>query len=320
MGINSNRLDRWKADIIRSVDFYNNWFMRFAPEAYKNTRVETTKQVEVVMKLTDNFSNISSSLLMQHPEVLSILRMATAPPIARDRLIGLSNSSPNLIKNMEIEKRLPPKMNNEKLKNEIDRVTSVIIRLLDRDIFPWLNSKQNPENSEIYRTSTIIADRLCGSLSDPIIRNAQERRQLDTLKLWLEQREYIYLKPCDILQFDKMKPGTFSFRVNVPVNLGMGANQVNITVDALIMPFNFKAGNFPLLIEAKSAGDFTNTNKRRKEEAIKVTQLRRTYGDEIYFILFLCGYFDSGYLGYEASEGIDWIWEHRIDDLIEMGV
>jgi len=27
------------------------------------------------------------------------------------------------------------------------------------------------------------------------------------------------------------------------------------------------------------------------------------------------GYFDSGYLGYEAAEGIDWVWEHRIDDL-----
>lgn len=27
------------------------------------------------------------------------------------------------------------------------------------------------------------------------------------------------------------------------------------------------------------------------------------------FILFLCGYFDSGYLGYEAAEGIDWVWE-----------
>lgn len=117
-----------------------------------------------------------------------------------------------------------------------------------------------------------------------------------------------------------MKPGTFSYRVNVPVNLDKGSRQVNIAIDALVMPFSFKAGYLPLLIEAKSAGDFTNTNKRRKEEAIKVTQLRRIYGDGIYFILFLCGYFDAGYLGYEAAEGIDWIWEHRIDDLIEMGV
>ena len=49
-------------------------------------------------------------------------------------------------------------------------------------------------------------------------------------------------------------------------------------------------------------------------------QLRHTYGDHIHFNLFLCGYFDSGYLGYEASEGIDWVWEHRIDDLALFGI
>ena len=52
----------------------------------------------------------------------------------------------------------------------------------------------------------------------------------------------------------------------------------------------------------------------------KVSQLRLTYGEDIQFILFLCGYFDSGYLGYEAAEGIDWVWEHRIDDLKEFGL
>ena len=67
-------------------------------------------------------------------------------------------------------------------------------------------------------------------------------------------------------------------------------------------------------------GDFTNVNKRRKEEAAKMNQLRRTYGDNVRYILFLCGYFDSGYLGYEAAEGIDWVWEHRIDDLAEFGL
>jgi hypothetical protein len=74
------------------------------------------------------------------------------------------------------------------------------------------------------------------------------------------------------------------------------------------------------MIEAKSAGDFTNVNKRRKEEAAKVQQLRRKHGAATRFVLFLCGYFDSGYLGYEAAEGIDWVWEHRMDDLVEFGI
>ena len=88
----------------------------------------------------------------------------------------------------------------------------------------------------------------------------------------------------------------------------------------MVVAKNAEAGQLPLFIEAKSAGDFTNTNKRRKEEAQKMAQLRHTYGEDVRYILLLCGYFDSGYLGYEAAERIDWVWEHRIDDLAEFGL
>jgi hypothetical protein len=74
------------------------------------------------------------------------------------------------------------------------------------------------------------------------------------------------------------------------------------------------------MVEAKSAGDFTNTNKRRKEEAKKMSQLKATLGRGICYIVFLCGYFDGGYLGYEAADGIDWVWEHRIEDFEQLGI
>jgi hypothetical protein len=105
------------------------------------------------------------------------------------------------------------------------------------------------------------------------------------------------------------------------VEAGTAAKRhVNIPIDVAVKPHKAKCGDMPLLIEAKSAGDFTNTNKRRKEEAQKIGQLRKTYGPDVRFILFLCGYFDSGSLGYEAAEGIDWVWEHRIDDLAKFGL
>jgi hypothetical protein len=108
--------------------------------------------------------------------------------------------------------------------------------------------------------------------------------------------------------------------MNVPVKLEGGVKTINIPVDVAIMPKNTKLGSIPVFLEAKSAGDFTNTNKRRKEEAVKMAQLRNNYGKRVQFNLFLCGYFDSGYLGYEAAEGIDWVWEHRIDDLALFGL
>ncbi len=88
----------------------------------------------------------------------------------------------------------------------------------------------------------------------------------------------------------------------------------------MIQPQKPRGNGLPVFIEAKSAGDFTNVNKRLKEEAIKIRQLRDEYGEDTQFLLLLCGYFDSGYLGYEAAEGIDWVWEHRIDDLEELEI
>jgi type II restriction enzyme len=108
--------------------------------------------------------------------------------------------------------------------------------------------------------------------------------------------------------------------MNVPVKLEGGLTTINIPIDAVIKPLGSDPKDLPIFFEAKSAGDFTNTNKRRKEEAVKMAQLRSNYGAAVRFNLFLCGYFDSGYLGYEAAEGIDWVWEHRIDDLEKFGL
>jgi len=171
----------------------------------------------------------------------------------------------------------------------------------------------------VSRAATIVADRLCGAFADPIIRNAQERRQLASIGKWLEQRGYRASPQGNVVKFREMEPGTYAFRVNVAVTQE-GGKQVNIPIDATIMPLSARRGDFPVLIEAKSAGDFTSTNKRRKEEAQKISQLRATYGKDTRFNLFLCGYFDSGYLGYEAAERIDWVWEHRIDDLSKLGL
>ncbi len=74
--------------------------------------------------------------------------------------------------------------------------------------------------------------------------------------------------------------------------------------------------NVPVLV----AEDFANVNKRRKEEAVKMQQLKNTYDNTISYSLFLCGYFDSVYLGYEAAEGIAWIWEHRLSDLEQLEI
>ena len=202
----------------------------------------------------------------------------------------------------------------------LEKIGKTIEKMADPDAFVWLDRGDDSSEQELYRAATIVADRLCGAVANPIIRNAQKKRQLTAIGNWLTTLGYENQPAGAGAKYDKMRPGAYSYRLNIPVEQKGTARNVNIPVDIVVMPKVANAGDLPLLIEAKSAGDFTNVNKRRKEEVAKMNQLRRTYGDDIRYILFLCGYFDSGYLGYEAAKGIDWIWEHRIGDLGEFGL
>jgi hypothetical protein len=320
MPINADKPHLWKADTRASVDQFNQWFMLFAPKAYRDTRKQTIKRVEEGLALTSDFTKLDPATIKAHPGIVPMLRMATCPPLARDRLTGLADTSKNLVGNLE-KGKLPPQLSQAQLEEHLARISGVIAKMLDFDIFPWLGENRRPTDEELYRSSTIVADRLCGAVAEPIVRNAQEKRQLALLEDRLVGKGYRLKAHPSAAHITEMEPGTFAFRLNVLAkSQGADAKAVRIPVDAVIQPLSANIPCFPLLIEAKSAGDFTNVNKRRKEEATKINQLKATYGNGVVFVLLLCGYFDAAYLGYEAAEGIDWVWEHRIEDIDQLGI
>jgi len=169
MGVNLDKPYLWKADVARSVDLYNTWFMQFAPVAFRATRQRTAIQVEEALQWTANLTNITPDVLRVHPNVLPILRMSTAPPLARDRLIGLGYLSSGLVYKMEDDNALPSRMPEAILDTELTKIGVLVMQLADRDIYPWLDSGTTPAQTEIVRAATIVADRLCGANTNPII-------------------------------------------------------------------------------------------------------------------------------------------------------
>jgi adenine-specific DNA-methyltransferase len=316
MPINADKPHLWKSDVERSIDFYNDWFIRFAPETYRTQRGITTAAVLDAFSKTSNLTRILPEVLREAPGLLPILRMVTAPPLARDRLMGLAHVGKSLIDALEgkdkVPPRLPKRMSANELQENLQKLCDILAELIDDDLIPWVASEGNPSKQELDRAATVIADRMCGASSDPIVRNAQERRQLATLKRWFKRNSYKEISTQQARDPFAMPPGTFTFRLSLPA--GNRKSSVKIPIDCVIKPLTARASDFPILIEAKSAGDATNTNKRRKEEAQKFRQLKERYGDSVKFLFFLCGYFEPGYLGYEAAEGIDWVWEHRTSD------
>lgn len=314
MDINRKNTDHWKSDSADSVDYYNDWFLRFAPRAFKRAREQALREVRAVFDELEGQGPISAEVLLRCPRLVSVMRQMTCPPLARDRLAGLAGVAPSVVKKVEESQKWGRKSPAEIAR----RLFHVYWKLIDDELFSWLISKSgNTAASNRQRAEIIVADRLCGVLTDPVIRNEQERRQLSVISNYLEDKGYLKAAPTTYMD---LKPGEFAFHLNIRARLSAdGDETVNIPVDVAIQPKSAKMGNLPIIIEAKSAGDFTNVNKRRKEEAQKIAQLKQTYRN-VKFVLFLCGYFDVGYLGYEASEGIDWIWEHRLTDMEKLGL
>lgn len=76
MAVNLDKPHLWKDDTRASVDHYNKWFMRFAPKAFRDTRVEVTKRVEQAILDSNDMRDLSPDLLLARPGVLQTLRMS----------------------------------------------------------------------------------------------------------------------------------------------------------------------------------------------------------------------------------------------------
>lgn len=243
--LNADKTQNWKNDTLDSIDYYNDWFLRFAPLTYREQRKVKKDEVERAFVVTEYLRKLTIEVMVKHPEILSVLRMCAAPPIAQDRLAGLAYSKKSLIATMEGDggrsPSLPAKMTDAERESQLAKLLDVFNEMMDVDIFPWTAEDRLPTNDEYKMGVSIVTDRLCGSAADPIIRNAQEARQLHALAVFLKHLGY---------------------------------------------------------------------------QEVASSQIKKMLGKQTHFVLFLCGYFDAGYLGYEAAEGIDWVWEHRIHDFL----
>ena len=61
--INADKPRLWKPDIAALVDQFNQWFIRFAPETFRNTRTTTTEKVKRALLATNDLHNITPAVL-----------------------------------------------------------------------------------------------------------------------------------------------------------------------------------------------------------------------------------------------------------------
>lgn len=240
---NSDKREHWQEDIRKSVLQYNNWYMKKAPAIFDGVRERIAARVEEAFDATSNFAQITPSAIRNAPSIIQILRLSTAPPLARDRLIGLAEVKPSLVKalegvedeegNMLSAPKIPPSLRQAGLEatdSELAKLIAVVYKLLDYVLFPWLEGEGRlATETERHRSATIVADRLCSALANPILRNEQEREQLATIEIFLERLGYS--KAAQRTTWQSMNAGTFAFHINVPARNDDGTQTNGYDID-----------------------------------------------------------------------------------------
>lgn len=136
--VNIRRTELWKSDSWASVEFYNKWFIEYAPKAFREARNGVLSKVMTTFKETSDLSQITTDVVLKNPQTMEVLRMITAPPLAQDRLTGLSYVKRSILKSLERGK-LPKDIDSARL--AITRMINTINMMIDNEIFPWLSGK-----------------------------------------------------------------------------------------------------------------------------------------------------------------------------------
>lgn len=303
---NSKDPGLWQPDIERSVAEYNTWYLDHSPGIWADARGRAVEVAAQAMDETGNFREFTADSLQAFPGTIIVARAAVSPMMARDRLIGFAGVSGNLVRSMELRNEVPPRISDRR--GQLGRLATFLVTKLDPGLFPWIPDGRDPTATERDKALLVLGERLTRAFYDPELRNEQERRQKALMLAHLQARGFKESAEPALT----LSTGTFGMGRNLVGAREDGAAQ-NLPTDCVIRPLRH---DLPLVcVEMKSAGDFTNVNKRRKEEADKHTALRRAHGDAVVMLLQLFGYFDRGYMAFEAAAGLDWVWDHRLDDL-----
>jgi len=312
--INADKPHLWKADIAASVDQFNQWFMQFALQAFRTTRVKTTEHVKAALIATRDLRALDAATLRANPSPLPTLRMCTAPPLAVDRLVGLASASKSLIGSME-EGKLAARMKAELLDENLSKVCTVLTKLLDRDIFPWLDAGKGPTDLERDRASTIVADRLCSAVAKDTVRSARKTRQQSVVAVLVDSLGYREARIISDANRSDKEPGTYAFDVSMP--LAIGRDSV-LPIDVHVIPMDRHASGTRVLLDLRSPQDVREASLSVARAVKKRKALEMTYGETVRYALMLGAHYDTGCLGTLAAEGIDWLWQHRPSEFDRM--
>lgn len=306
--LNKGKPHRWKEDAERSKKEIIDWLVTASSGGIDREDLE--RKATHAIDLLESTLDVGNALKTD-PRILPFLRALTRRNIGTSQLATFIGIGEAQVTNCEAGRPVHQEI--------IENITALLELEIDYRVLPWLEASRPPTKDEKKRAVVIAADRILCRSNSTELRYKHEPRQINKLKIFLNNQGMQEIKISKLIDpVRDIKPGTYCCHASVE-GLTSENKVLKQTVDILIKPSHAQSTDFPIFIEAKSMADAANPNKRQKEEAHKLDHLQRRWVKDsehpIFFILLLGGIVPIRYLEVEAGSGLDWIWEHRIEDL-----
>ena len=305
--MNAKSPELWDDDRLMAKQKIISWLADYKDAENLRFEIETSTR----LILENIFTQKSlESVISKNPEALKVLRSLTRRDIGVSQMATFLNVTTNVLESFESGRKISEGL--------ALRAENILLKELDQGISGWILEGREPSTEEFDRTLWISSDRILRRSTSTSLRYKHEPRQLEKLENYLNSKGLKKIDGSSIKDpRSEMPMGTYSFRVSVQ---GMTSDGLILmqTVDALIKPFSKSDDLLPIFLEAKSMTDEVNPNKRQKEEAQKVESAKRRWqleNERLNFVLLLGGTVPKRYLQVEAGSDLDWIWEHRVEDL-----
>lgn len=292
--------DEFMRDIAKSKANFRRERLEEPIEAYSEQFEVVRDAIENLIEETVDLTLLEekASELLQRPEMLDAIRYLAGPPISRDDLLTLIDSSsiaPGVL-------RTRPEL------------VSVLVRTirdaLDRNRFPWVNDKREPTGSErdaaIIASSALLATQRVATSRRSTGKKAQEERVRQTLlDFGLEEITVPGRARLTPTHPNAPKAGQFCGETL------LGDDKADIIVglwDGRTLP-----------IECKVSNSSINSRKRlNMEAAAKAERWIRAFGDQLIVpTAVIGGVFKCEYLEDAQNRGLTIYWAHNLKALTD---
>jgi len=305
--MNAKNPERWEADRVIAKKEIISWLAQAADA--KELRISIEKKTRKILEKIVGVNSLKQ-VILDDTGSLTVLRSLTRRDIGTSQMATFLETTTNNLESVEAGRKTSDHI--------ADSAEEILLKELDQSISGWILEGKKPTLEEFNRTLWIASDRILRRSTSTDLRYKHEPRQLEKLEGFLISEGYTSVESSSIKEpRNSMPKGTYAFRVSIQGQTSDGLALMQ-TVDALIKPFSRSDKLLPIFLEAKSMTDEVNPNKRQKEEAQKVESARRrwqTKTERLNFILLLGGTVPRRYLQVEAGSDLDWVWEHRVEDL-----